>query len=183
MELAVIFEMQNLAGLATHDRSGALRAVIETPARSGVKLTYEPGEGLFVFGRPLVLGVVYPYDYGFIPSTLADDGDPLDVMVYHDGSSFPGVVIPCCAVGVVRLVQRRKKKHTHQRNDRIIAVPVRDQRIRDARDLNGAVRAQLEQFFVSAVLMDDKHVHVEGWSGPKHAEKLIAEARRAFGAK
>src|SRR5215469_3562453 len=95
--------MPNLVHLPSYTKSAALRVVIETPGRSVVKIRYDPAEEVFEFSRPLVLGVVYPYDWGFIPSTLAPDGDPLDVMVYHDGTTYPGVVIACTVVGAVRL--------------------------------------------------------------------------------
>lgn len=156
-----------------------LRVVVETPARSEIKIKYLPEEEVFLFGRPLVLGVVYPYDWGFIPSTRADDGDPLDVMVYHDGSTYPGVVIPCRPVGAVRLTQ--KGDQARVRNDRIIAVPESDDRCRDARDLNARTRREIEQFFVSATVMEDKRVRVKGWSGPNAAQKLIRAAQRTYG--
>src|SRR4051794_7759657 len=109
--------MTNLATLATRDDHGTLRAIVEVPRGARVKLKYSQAEKAFVYGRPLALGVHYPYDWGFFPSTLGEDGDPLDAMIFHDGQTWPGVVIPCRPVGVVRLTQ--KGEHGRTRNDRV----------------------------------------------------------------
>ncbi len=171
--------MPDLSNLPTRDKDGHLRAVVEVPRGARVKLKYEPADGVFVFSRPLVLGVHYPYDWGFFPSTRADDGDPLDVMIYHDARTWPGVVIPCRPVGVVRLTQTGDGKR-RERNDRIIAVPVDEPRLDDARDLPERVREELEQFFLSAVFFQEKGAKVEGWQGPSSAEKLVREAQAAY---
>jgi inorganic pyrophosphatase len=171
--------MPNLIHLPSYTKSGALRVVVETPGRSAVKIRYDPSEEIFEFSRPLVLGVVYPYDWGFIPSTLAPDGDPLDAMVYHDGTAYPGVVIACRPVGLVRLSEKGEDG-SREENDRVIAVPEKDDRCRDARDLNRRVRGELEEFFQSATLMEGKDVKVKGWSGPKAAARLIGKAQKAY---
>ncbi len=170
--------MANLANIPARDNDGNLRAVVETPRASCVKIKFDEELDAFVCSRPLVLGVSYPYDWGFFPSTRAADGDPLDVMIYHDATTFPGVVIPCKPIGVVRLSQKSKKGR--ERNDRIIAVPLDEPRYDDARNLHGRVRDELEQFFRNVVCFEGKGVRVEGWEGPKTAEKLIREAQRTF---
>ncbi|HZR82343.1 MAG TPA: inorganic diphosphatase [Candidatus Binatia bacterium] len=171
--------MPNLIHLPTFDRDGALRVVIETPAGSRIKFKYDPGEEVFLFGRPLVLGVSYPFDWGFIPSTRAEDGDPLDAMVYHDGAAYPGVVIACQPIGVVRVSQKRKGGG-RERNDRVIAVPAKDDRCNDARDLNERTRIELEQFFLAAVFLEGKGVQIKGWSGPSAAKSLISAAQATY---
>lgn len=167
----------NLTSLPARDSDGNLNVVVESPRGSRVKLKYEPEAGIFKFSRPLVLGVAYPFDWGFIPSTRAPDGDPLDAMIYHDVATFPGVVVPCKAIGVVKLVQKEPGT-PKQRNDRLIMVPADEKRFDDARKLEQRVREELEQFFCVVVLMTAKKVHVEGWGGPKEAAKLVDEARR-----
>jgi inorganic pyrophosphatase len=155
--------MPNLFNLPTRDVDGYLRAVIETPAGSSVKIRFDPEVGTFELARALVLGAAYPYDWGFLPSTRAPDGDPLDVLVYHDAPTFPGVLIPCRAIGV----PPQGKRHRRERNDRVIAVPIDEERYSDARSLHERVRSEIEQFFVTSALMAKKGVTIEGWGGPE----------------
>ena len=174
--------MPNLFNLPTRDKGGRLRAVVETPAGSRVKVRFDPDVGTFELARVLVLGVAYPYDWGFFPSTLAPDGDPLDVLVYHDAPTYPGVVIPSRAIGVVRLTQKRHRNGAggREHNDRIIAVPDDDERYSDARLLHKRVRKEIEEFFVANALMQNKGVKIEGWGGPKEAKTLVRKAQRSY---
>lgn len=161
---------------------GDVLMVVEAPKGSLVKLKYEPGLGAFVFQRALPLGVAYPYDWGFVPNTRAQDGDPIDCMVLSDVSSSPGVVIPCRPIGIVRLVQKnpaQKKGAERQRNDRIIAVPKNDRRYNHIRDLERDVREELETFFVTVTLLTKKEVHIEGWRGTKAAAEAIERCAKA----
>jgi inorganic pyrophosphatase len=163
--------------LATYDRAGDFRVVIESPAGSRVKLKYEPELEAFTLSRPLVLGVSYPFDWGFVPGTRAPDGDPLDAMVLLDASTYPGVVITCRPFGVVRVTQR--KGRGRERNDRVIGIAAesrRFDRVRDARDLPKRIRDEIEQFFLSAVLLEGKGVKLEGWGGPNEGRKVVAAA-------
>ncbi len=174
--------MPNLFNLPTRDKHGRLRAVVETPAGSRIKIRFDPEVGTFEVARVLVLGVAYPYDWGFFPSTLAPDGDPLDVLVYHDTPTYPGVVIPSRAIGVVRLTQKRHRSGEggRERNDRIIAVPDDDDRYSDARKLHKRVRKEIEEFFVTNAMMQSKGVKIEGWGGPKEANVLVRKAQRTY---
>jgi len=115
-----------------------------------------------------------------VPSTRADDGDPLDAMVLFDAPTWPGVVIPSNPIGVGRLVQKDAKKPPKERNDRIIAVPADDPRYGYVNDLPKRVRAELEEFFVTASRMADKSVTVQGWDGPKAARSAIDKAARGY---
>jgi len=104
---------------------GAVNVVVESPRGSSAKFKYDPPAGVFMLSRPLPYGLVYPHDWGFIPSTHMPDGDPLDAMVLWEGVSYPGVVIPCRLIGVLQVEQNRKSSPGRERNDRVLALPVR----------------------------------------------------------
>src|SRR6204780_704813 len=78
------------------------RAIIETPKGCRNKFDYDPDSGLFKLGGLLPEGMMFPFDFGFIPSTLADDGDPFDVMVLMDEPAFPGCLLICRIVGIIQ---------------------------------------------------------------------------------
>jgi inorganic pyrophosphatase len=122
------------------------------------------------------MGLRYPYDWGFIPGTAAPDGDPLDAMIFSDAPTFPGVVIECRALGVIRLKQNRKLASGRERNDRLIAVPVKMPRFEDFRnpsDLPLRWRQELEEFFLAATRFERKDAKILGWSSAAAGERLV----------
>ncbi|TMB30977.1 MAG: inorganic diphosphatase [Deltaproteobacteria bacterium] len=171
--------MPNLINLPSHDEDGQLQVVVEAPRGSRAKFKYDVTDQIFKFARPLCLGIAYPYDWGFVPGTREEDGDPLDAMVYHDMSTYPGVIIPSKAIGVVRLTQKEKGEKW-ERNDRLIVVPSDEKRWDDATALEKRVHQELEQFFVIVVMMTGKKVRIEGWEGPKAAKALIQKAVKNY---
>ena len=172
--------MADFINLPLCDGDGAFHVVVEAPRGSTVKMKYEPRLNAFMFKRPILLGVAYPYDWGFFPSTVADDGDPLDAMVLFDAPTWPGIVIPCTPIGVVRLKQKDDGEKDEVRNDRVIAVPVEDRRFKHVHDLAPRVVEELEQFFLTASKMAGKRVTVEGWEGPKAASETILLAAEKY---
>lgn len=172
--------------LPSRDDEKHVHVVVEAPRGAQVKLKYEPDLGVITLGRPLPLGLAYPFDWGFVPSTLAPDGDPLDAMVLHDSASYPGVVVKCALVGVVRISQKTDDKKRRERNDRVIAVPAEAPRwkeIRSPKDLVGRVRKELEHFFGQTTAFTEKDVELLGWGDAREAERLLREAERAYASK
>ena len=98
-----------------------LRAVVETPRGSRNKLDYNTELGVIELDAVLPEGTVFPYDFGFFPSTKAEDGDPLDVMVLMDETVAPGTIVPVRLIGAIE-AEQRKKGEDWIRNDRLLAV-------------------------------------------------------------
>ena len=154
--------------------------VVETPRGSALKLKYESRWEAMSISRPLPLGVSFPFDWGFIPSTHAADGDPLDAMLLWDVPSYPGVVIPCRALGVLQVEQNRANHNPSARirNDRILAIPVearREHGITTVNALSERVRDELEQFTIAATALEGKDVRVVGWGDAAAALALVSQ--------
>jgi inorganic pyrophosphatase len=166
----------DLTTLPARSGKGAFHVVVESPRGSRVKIKYDPKLRAFKFARPLVAGLRYPYDWGFIPSTVGPDGDPLDAMVFSDLATFPGVVIECRALGVIRLEQNRKNSKGRERNDRLIAVPLKMPRFsifHKPADLPLRWRQELEEFFVAAIRFEEKEPKILGWASATEGERMV----------
>src|SRR5688572_9581477 len=166
----------DLLSLPARDETGAVHVVIECPRGSQVKLKYSRSLRTFILSRPLGLGVTYPYDWGFVPSTEAADGDPLDVMVLLEAATFPGVVVACRPLAALELEQNAKEGG-RQRNDRIVVAPVVARR--PSLELTERVRDELAAFFHAATALEGKDVRVLGWRDARAAEALIDRAMRS----
>jgi inorganic pyrophosphatase len=151
--------------------------VIETPKSSPNKLTFEPRLGTFVLKGVLPAGAVFPFDFGFVPSTRAEDGDPLDVLVLMDAPVFPGCVVPSRLIGVIEAEQSEDGET--ERNDRLLAVAANSathRSIQTLSDLSQDLVAQIEHFFVSYNEMKGKRFEVKGRAGKKRALTLVTTA-------
>jgi inorganic pyrophosphatase len=149
-------------------------AVVETPRGSRAKLKFDPKLGAFTLAKPLLAGLTYPYDWGFIPSTKAEDGDPLDVLIIHDAATYPGLVLKCKPIGILELVQTAKGNK--ERNDRVFVVPDRsplEGELLDIRRLPQNAIGELERFFEATDALETKKLTFEGWRGPARAAKKI----------
>ena len=125
--------------------------VIETPKGSAQKYNYDPQSNFFRLSKILPAGMVFPFDFGFIPNTRGEDGDPLDIMIISEFQSFPGCMITCRIIGGIKAKQTEKEKTGKIRNDRFIAVPVASllfQKILDVKDLPDKMIGELQDFFV-----------------------------------
>jgi inorganic pyrophosphatase len=130
--------------------------------------------------RPLPLGVFLPFDWGFIPSTRGEDGDPVDAMLLWDVASYPGIVIPCRALAVLQIEQNRTNHDRSERirNDRVLAVPVdarREQLVEGVEAIPARVREELEQFSIAATALEGKDVRVHGWGTAATALALVRD--------
>jgi inorganic pyrophosphatase len=171
--------MTNYAKLPTWADAKHVYAVVETPRGSRAKLEFDPKLAVFTLAKPLLVGLIYPYDWGFIPSTKADDGDPLDVMVIHDAATYPGLVLKCRPIGILEVAQSSRGKT--ERNDRLFAVPDRspfEGNLQDIRHLPKHAIAELERFFESTDALEDKKLKFLGWHGPQKAIKAIKRSSK-----
>jgi|SRR5258706_14826103 inorganic pyrophosphatase len=124
-------------------------------------------------------GLSYPYDWGFIPSTQADGGDPIDVLMIHDAATYPGLVLRCRPIGVLEVLQTTR--HGKETNDRIFAVPDRspfEGDLQDVRRLPARAVDELERFFEATDALEDKRLEFLGWRGPTRAIKIIKRLSR-----
>ena len=161
------------------DDKQMLRVVVETPKGSRNKFAFDPKEHIFELKRVLPAGMAFHYDFGFVPSTEADDGDPVDVLVLMDEPAFPGCVLMCRPIGVIE-GEQGKKKDT-ERNDRIVAIE-RDahswEDIKTIDDLGKQFCRELEEFFVNYHRLSGKEYRVLGIKGPDQARRLVKSGRR-----
>jgi inorganic pyrophosphatase len=162
--------VRDLQKLKTFAGEDVFHVVVESPRGSVVKLKYSDDLGAMTISRPLVLGVTYPCDWGFVPSTEGPDGDPIDAAVWWDVATYPGVVIPCRALAVVRVEQNRADGPGRIRNDRVLAVPIPARR---EAALDARVRQEIEQFFIAATVLEGKDPRILGWDDGGAALELI----------
>ena len=159
---------------------GLLRVVIETPKGSRNKFAFNVDEHIFELKKVLPAGMAFPYDFGFVPSTKADDGDPVDVLVLMDEPAFAGCALSCRIIGVIEGEQGEKKKKKI-RNDRIVAVEQDAHSWADIKtidDLDKEFCRELEEFFVNYHTLSGEQYKVLGIKGPGQALKLVKSGMR-----
>lgn len=155
-----------------------LTCIVEIPKGGRNKYEYDPELGGIKLDRFLSASVVYPTEYGYIPDTLAPDGDPLDVLVCVSEPTFPGCYILAKAIGLFRMADEKGP------DDHVVCVPCDDpgwNTLEDIDDVPSQLRAEIGHFFTVYKDLDpDRHSEVKGWAGREAALEAIAEARRAF---
>jgi inorganic pyrophosphatase len=175
---ASLADPSKLKPLDSDDKS-LLRVVIETPKGSRNKFAFNAKQHIFELKKVLPAGMTFPYDFGFVPSTEADDGDPIDVLVLMDEPAFPGCVLTCRPIGVIEGEQGDKKDK--KRNDRIIAVEQDAHSWADIQtidDLGKQFCRELEEFFVNYHKLTGKEYRVVGLKGPAQARMLVKSERQ-----
>ena len=156
-----------------------LQVIIETPAGSRNKFAFDPEQEIFALKKVLPAGMVFPYDFGFLPRTLADDGDPIDVLVLMDEPAFPGCALMARLIGVIEGEQTTNKQST--RNDRLVAVAETAHmwaNTKSIKDLPKKALTEIEEFFVNYHKLQGKKYKLLAVKGEKTALTLIAKARR-----
>jgi inorganic pyrophosphatase len=159
-----------------------LNVIVDTPKGSRNKFKYDEKSGLFKLSGVLPTGSSFPYDFGFLPSTRGEDGDPLDVLVLMDDPAFVGCLVPARLLGVIEAEQTERSGET-MRNDRLIAVAadsITHSNLRSLGTLDENLVDQIEHFFVSYNEIKGKQFKPLGRSGPTKARRLIDDGIKLF---
>lgn len=159
----------------------ACKAIIETVRGSRSKIDYDPDLAAFTLSHILAEGFSFPFDFGFIPSTLAEDGDPIDVLLLMEAPLFTGCVVDIRLVGVIEAMQTQDGKKN--RNDRLVAVAAASRQhaqVRRLTDLAPELVGEIEQFFVHYNQTRGREFRVLARRGPDEAVKLIQKASARF---
>ena len=162
---------------------GLVVIVVETPSGSGNKLKFDDELGVYRLDRVLPAGMTFPFDFGFIPETVAEDGDPLDAIVLLDSPVHPGCVVLARLIGILEAEQRDKGRRTWERNDRLVAVaggPKGHAAIRSFDDVDPFRLQSIESFFANYHALDGDGFRVTARSGVQAAEAAIKRAHEAF---
>jgi inorganic pyrophosphatase len=162
-------------------RKHICRAIIETPKGSRNKFDYAPDSHLFKLGGLLPEGMMFPFNFGFIPSTLGEDGDPLDILVLMDAPAHVGCLIEVRIIGIITAEQTEDGKT--ESNDRLLGVAVHSydhQDLESIDDVSKTMLSQLEEFFVSYNKQRGKKFKVTGTGGPKKAIKFLEAGLQAL---
>ncbi|HCC58117.1 MAG TPA: inorganic pyrophosphatase [Solibacterales bacterium] len=162
-------------------KNATCQAIIETPKGSRNKYDFDPAAGLFCLAKLLPEGMVFPYDFGFVPSTVAPDGDPVDVMLFMDEPVPVGCLVPVRLIGVIEGEQTEDEKTT--RNDRLVAVAIHShthQKTESLKQVNPRVTDEVEQFFVYYNELQQIKFRVLGQYGPNRAVQLVEKGAADF---
>jgi inorganic pyrophosphatase len=175
-----------IATLAPFDKKkDEWRVVIETPKGSHNKYKFDEDLALFTLSGVLPEGMSFPYDFGFLPSTLGDDGDPLDVLLLMDEPAFCGCVVPARLIGIIEADQTQRDGKTN-RNDRLVAVPIKARTYNDCKsltDLNEHRVNEIQEFFVSYNRIRGKKFKLLGIHGPVKAKSIADKGIAAYKSK
>ena len=154
-----------------------VRSIIEIPKNSSNKYEYDGEFGIFRLDRALYSPMHYPGDYGFIPGTLAEDGDPLDILVLVDEPSFTGCLMEARPVGILHMFDKQES------DEKILAVPTRNPRFDSIHTIDQVfphIRRETEHFFSIYKELQGVKTEIKGWGGPRDARRVITESRQNY---
>jgi len=154
-----------------------VRAIIEIPKNSVNKYEYDGALGVFRLDRALYSPMHYPGDYGFIPGTLAEDDDPLDVIVLVDEPSFTGCMMEVRPVGILHMIDESEK------DQKVLAVPNRNPRFDSIHTIDQVFPhslKEIEYFFSIYKELQNVKTKIKGWGGPREVRKMITESRQHY---
>jgi inorganic pyrophosphatase len=161
----------------TFDENGLLNVVVETPKGSRNKLAWDEKYEMYKMKGVLPAGMAFPFDFGFLPGTKGQDGDPVDILVLMDEPTYPGTLVTARLIGAIEAEQ--KEEGRTERNDRLVAVAdvSRNHKGIDHIDqLSPNLLHEIEHFFTSYNVAKGKEFRILGRVGPEGARKLIDEA-------
>ena len=156
-----------------------LDIIIETPRGHTEKFNFDPSSGRFKLKKILPAGMVFPYDFGFIPNSKGQDGDPLDALIFSEITSFPGCVVECRLLGA--LICEQKQNGNSIRNDRFLFVPIHSQQFSDVKtitDINPIVLKEIEAFFTQYNQLEGKEFRVMERLNDEAAFQCIKDSYR-----
>jgi inorganic pyrophosphatase len=154
-----------------------VRMIVEIPKHSTNKYEYDKELDLFRLDRTLYSPVHYPGDYGFVPGTLAEDGDAVDILALVEEPSFSGCLIEVRPIGVMNMIDQE------QRDQKIVAVPERNPRFNEVHSMDeifSHIKREIEHFFTIYKELEGRVTATMGWDGPEDARKVIAEGRKRY---
>jgi len=170
---------RNLSNLPAFDKeSEYINVIVEVPKGRRNKYKYLEDEGLFELSATLPAGHVFPFDFGFIPSTLGEDGDPIDILILMEEPAFPGCLVRSRLIGVIE-AEQTERDGTTEKNDRLLAVyhkSVQFANIKTIKDLDKKLLEEITHFFESYNEMKGKKFKSTGVHGSDKAERLVKEA-------
>ena len=168
---------ENLAPFGEDGKT--LRAIVDTPKGSRNKFKWDEDLGLYKLSGVLPAGAVFPFDFGYVPSTKGDDGDALDVLLLMDEPAFVGCLVEARLIGVVEA--RQTEKGRTEKNDRLIAVAEESRshrEIEELSDLPENLIHEIEHFFVSYNAAKGKQFEPTGRAGSRRARNLVEAGRK-----
>ncbi|MEM7757394.1 MAG: inorganic diphosphatase [Cyanobacteria bacterium P01_G01_bin.67] len=167
----------DLSLIPAQPEAGVINVLIEIPGGSKNKYEFDKDMNAFALDRVLFASVKYPYDYGFVPNTLADDGDPLDGMVMMDEPTFPGCVIAARPIGMLLMIDGG------DRDEKILCVPAEDPRYNEVKSLKDIAPHRLEEiaeFFRTYKNLEKKVTEIQGWKDVDAVTPLVEECIKAY---